>query len=165
MIRPTLVTKQSPFLGEECALCKELLSPGEEIIICPEDGSRHHVHCWRANGNQCSAYRCPGAGEIGFDAEETEAETNPEPAEAAPFATPRRRGWLRFPGSLGCAQSCLILSIALAIVVIAFSCFGLWAIADYIMMEVLGWRYRQPLSGMEIGVATAVVYLQLSIFD
>lgn len=44
-------------------------------------------------------------------------------------------------------------------VIIAFSCFGLWAIADYIMMEVLGWQYRQPLSGIAPVIAMAVIYL------
>jgi hypothetical protein len=34
-----------------------------------------------------------------------------------------------------------------AIILIAVSCFGLWAIADYVMLEKLGWQYRAPLSG------------------
>jgi hypothetical protein len=40
------------------------------------------------------------------------------------------------------AQSCVVLAIAIAIVVMAFSCFGLWALADYVAIEVLGWDYR-----------------------
>jgi hypothetical protein len=47
-----------------------------------------------------------------------------------------------------CAQSCLLLSIGLAILIFAISCFGLWAIADYIMMEILNWEYRLPLPGL-----------------
>jgi hypothetical protein len=50
--------------------------------------------------------------------------------------------------SIGCAQACLVISIALAIVLIAAACFGLWAIADYILIEELGWQYRTPFSGM-----------------
>ena len=49
---------------------------------------------------------------------------------------------------MGCAQTCLIISIAVAIVLIAAGCFGLWAIADYILIEQLGWQYRTPFSGM-----------------
>ncbi len=49
---------------------------------------------------------------------------------------------------MGCAQACLIVSIAIAIVLIAAGCFGLWAIADYILIEELGWQYRSPLSGV-----------------
>ena len=49
---------------------------------------------------------------------------------------------------MGCAQACLIVSIAIAIVLIAAGCFGLWAIADYILIEELGWQYRSPFAGM-----------------
>jgi hypothetical protein len=48
--------------------------------------------------------------------------------------------------SLGCAQSCLLVAIALAIIALAVSCFGLWAMLDYLFINVLGWDYRQPLS-------------------
>jgi hypothetical protein len=48
--------------------------------------------------------------------------------------------------NVGCAQSCLLISIALAILLVAVGCFGLWAIADYILLEVLHWPYREPLS-------------------
>lgn len=44
------------------------------------------------------------------------------------------------------AQSCLILAIAVAIVVVAFSCFGLWAIVDYLMFQ-FGWQYRPVPQG------------------
>jgi hypothetical protein len=47
-----------------------------------------------------------------------------------------------------CAQSCLLIAIAISIILFAIGCFGLWAIADYIMIEVLGWPYRAPLQGM-----------------
>jgi hypothetical protein len=34
-----------------------------------------------------------------------------------------------------------------AIILIAIGCFGLWAIADYIMIDVLDLPYREPLAG------------------
>ena len=37
--------------------------------------------------------------------------------------------------SMGCTQSCLVIAIALAIVLIAAGCFGLWAVADYILLN------------------------------
>lgn len=165
MIPPTLITKQSPFLGEECALCKELLSPGDEIVICPEDSTRHHIHCWRANGNRCCSYGCAGAGEAGFEPEANEAEDEEAVGNETGATSSPRRWRLSQPQSQGCAQSCLILSVAVAILLIAFSCFGLWAMADYIMMEVLGWQYRAPLTGMMGGVGTAVFTLQLMTLD
>ena len=48
--------------------------------------------------------------------------------------------------SFSCAQTCLVLAIALAIVLVAIGCFGLWAIVDFIMIDLLGWQYREPLS-------------------
>ncbi len=50
--------------------------------------------------------------------------------------------------SLGCGQGCLLLSIAIAILVMAFGCFGIWAIADYLMINVFEFDYRVPFSGM-----------------
>ncbi len=58
------------------------------------------------------------------------------PAAAARSTTPPAPWHQRW------AQSCLILAIALAIVLFGFSCFGLWAIADYILLHVLEWGYR-----------------------
>ena len=40
------------------------------------------------------------------------------------------------------------MGIAIAIIFFSIGCFGLWAIADYIMLEVLGWHYRVPESGV-----------------
>ena len=48
----------------------------------------------------------------------------------------------RTPFTLQLAQSCVVLSIAIAIIVISFGCFGLWAIADYLMIEVFDLNYR-----------------------
>jgi hypothetical protein len=153
MIRATLIDKQSPFLGEECALCKHPFAPGEEIVICPEDGSRHHARCWQANGDKCTAYGCLGSGPvITTQSDEAGHQTGGDadvPLQERLVEVPPARSKVRVlpSSSLGCAQSCLLLSIAVAIIVIAVSCFGLWAIADYIMLELLGWQYRAPLSG------------------
>jgi hypothetical protein len=35
-----------------------------------------------------------------------------------------------------------------AIILFAIGCFGLWAIADYVMIDILGWQYRGPVAGM-----------------
>lgn len=46
------------------------------------------------------------------------------------------------------AQSCLILATAIAIIVMAFSFFGLWMMLDYLFVDVLNWNYlAPPLSG------------------
>ncbi len=141
-LRPVIVDKSSPFLGEACALCKQPFGPGDELAICPEDATRHHLHCWRANGDKCTAYGCTGHGEVN---------------SATPRATIIRRGGSEEePESkvqtlptrgFHCAQSCLLIAIAIAIILFAIGCFGLWAIADYLMIEVLGWHYRDPIAG------------------
>jgi len=136
MIEITAVTKQSPQLGTECTLCKELFAPGDELVLCPVDGAPHHAHCWHANNNRCSALGCAGRGK--------------------PASPPQLPQSIRIFGrqvnlpfnSVSVAQSCLILSIAIAIILIAFSCFGLWAIADYIAINIFGWDYRTPLSSL-----------------
>ncbi|VAW43229.1 hypothetical protein MNBD_CHLOROFLEXI01-605 [hydrothermal vent metagenome] len=142
MLTPIIISKQSPFLGEECVLCKNPFAPGDEVIICPEDSSRHHTHCWRANGNKCAAYGCQGRGEI-------ETEINPEPASEPsdeptnqPAVTNANGRLQQTARRLGCGQGCLLVGVAIAIIFFSIGCFGLWAIADYIMLEVLGWQYR-----------------------
>jgi hypothetical protein len=45
-------------------------------------------------------------------------------------------------GSFGCARFCLLIAIAIAIVLFALGCFGLWAIADYLMLNVWEMPYR-----------------------
>jgi hypothetical protein len=143
-LEPVLIDKRSPFLGEACALCKQPLAPGDELIICPEDATRHHSQCWRANGNKCSAYGCRGQGAI------AEPPLPPPPTrrgrrvarEAA--SEPSSKVQTMPSSNFHCAQSCLLLAIGLAILIFAISCFGLWAIADYVMMEILNWEYRLP---------------------
>ena len=148
MLAPVTITKQSPFLGEECALCKNPFAPGDEVIICPEDSSRHHTHCWRANGNKCAAYGCRGHGEIESDTPETAvSEPSPQPTTSQPPAAEANGRLQRTARRLGCGQTCLLVAIAIAIIFFSIGCFGLWAIADYIMLEVLGWQYRVPEAG------------------
>lgn len=156
-IRPILIDKRSPFLGESCALCKEPFNPGQEIIICPEDATRHHVHCWAANDNRCTAFGCPGRGEpirrTPFaetdDDDEPDVESGREAVQTLPSS------------SFGCAQSCLLIAIAVTILLVGFSCFGLWAILDYILMEVLGWPYRAPFSAVIPLLSPVVVALPM----
>ena len=158
MVHPQAVDKASPFLGEECALCKQPFAPGDELVVCPEDASRHHTYCWQANHNHCSAYGCNGQGEIVI--------APPRHNGASANGRGRIRHWPRQIAAnetlislrqihpetpiqphrhFGVAQSCLVIAIAAAILIVSFSCFGLWAIADYIMMEILDWTYRVPI--------------------
>jgi hypothetical protein len=145
MIRPLRVSSRSAFLEQQCALCKEAFVPGDEIVICPEDGARHHTTCWQANGYKCSAFGCGGNGRFYTGAEAETASHTDSPDEAAANASKVR---VMPSSSLGCGQSCLLLSIAIAILVMAFGCFGLWAIADYVMINVFHLDYRLPFEGM-----------------
>ena len=146
-IRPVLIDKESPFRGEACALCKELFATGDEIVICPDDGSRHHVHCWRANGNKCTAYGCTGFGEV-LPRQSRARSRRRSRVVTQGESTTRSKVRAMPSSSIGCAQACLIVSVAIAIILIAAGCFGLWAIADYILIEQLGWQYRSPFTGL-----------------
>ena len=147
-IRPVKIDENSPFLGEGCALCKEPFAEGEEIVICPEDGSRHHSDCWRANGNHCTAYGCTGYGDVlPYQARRRRSREQSRVVTQGEAAAPRSKVRAMPSSSLGCAQTCLIISIAIAIILIAVGCYGLWAIADYILYEQLGWPYRGATSG------------------
>lgn len=153
-IRPVLIDKLSPFVGESCALCKEPFNPGDEIIICPSDATRHHVHCWRANGNRCTAYGCSGQGSpISRTPPPPEPEARSESGEERPGRSKVRT----LPTThYSCAQSCLIISLAIAILLIGIGCFGLWAILDYLMLNVWGYDYRGMLSEL-LGLASIQV--------
>ncbi len=146
-IRPVKVDEESPFRGEGCALCKESFTVGDELVICPEDASRHHSHCWQANGSKCTAYGCTGTGVILPHRPRTRERHRPQVIIQQGEPSPRSKVRTMPSSSMGCAQACLIISIALAIVLIAAGCFGLWAVADYILLEVLGWQYRSPFTG------------------
>lgn len=168
-IRPQLIDRRSSSLGERCALCKQSFELGDKVIICPADGTPHHIHCWQANDNRCSAYGCTGSGrpilrtpfveEIGRETDEAVIEgevVTPSPAAGEPDRVrPGQRSKVRtYPASsFSCAQTCLILAIALSIIFFAVGCFGLWAILDYIFMDLLGWHYREPLTALfEVGM-------------
>lgn len=172
MIRAHRIDENSVFLEQTCALCKQAFTTGDDIVVCPADGSRHHVHCWQANGNKCTAYGCTGAGAVGAPGLGTPATPRPrnqlprerssrrprvitQPAEAPRSAPAAARPIPNAPGSkvrtlpagsFGCGQSCLLVAIAIAIVLFAVGCFGLWAIADYLMLQVWDVPYRAPLS-------------------
>jgi len=161
-IRPVYLDEISPFIGEGCALCKEPFAVGDELVICPADGSRHHAHCWQANGERCTAYGCDGFGEVlPRDAEppgQRARRTQRENAEGAGRSKVRALP----TSSMGCAQSCLVLSIAVAIIVIAFGCYGLWAILDYVLIDELGWQYRTPNSGAILPFFFSAVWRDLT---
>lgn len=159
-VRPVSVSERSPFVGEGCALCKEPFAAGDELIICPDDGSRHHVHCWEANGNHCTAYGCEGRAEILPPQAEM---PQPRARAGAPAHEAESSKVRALPTSnIGCAQSCLIVSVALAILLIAFGCYGLWAMLDYVLIEELGWQYRTPNSGVILPVLFTAVWRDLS---
>ncbi len=150
MIRPLQVSSKSAFLEQQCALCKEEFVPGDKIVICPEDGARHHVHCWEANGFKCSAFGCSGNGRLATGSQSETTTTNgPRVVESQREEGENASKVRVMPSSsLGCAQGCLLMSIALAILIMAFGCFGLWAIADYLMINVFEFDYRMPFEGM-----------------
>ncbi len=164
MIRAHHIGDSSAFLGQTCALCKQEFVSGDEIVICPEDGSRHHAGCWQANGNKCTAYGCTGAGAIGVPGRPQGRPVRerpsrrprvitqePEPARASTGAArpvpnaPGSKVRTLPAGSFGCARGCLIVAVVLAIVLFAVGCFGLWAIADYLMLNLFHLPYRPPL--------------------
>jgi len=124
MPRSITLNADSPFLDSTCALCKEAFAPGDEIVICPEDAARHHVDCWQANHNHCSAYGCTGHGLIG------------EPAYVAPLEGEiirgRGRSKVRTMPSVrfGCGRGCCFVIALLTTLLLAASCFGLWSLAE-----------------------------------
>ncbi len=166
MIRAHHIGDDSAFLGQTCALCKQEFAAGDAIVVCPADGSRHHVRCWQANGNKCTAYGCTGEGAIGTPAQlvrrsqpvpprasrprviEQPQERSSQPSGAArPIpGAPGSKVRTLPAGSVGCARTCLLLAIALAIILFALGCYGLWAISDYFMLQVWEIPYRAPLA-------------------
>lgn len=151
MIRTHHLAETSTFLGQTCALCKQEFVIGDEIVICPEDGSRHHAECWHANGDKCTAYGCTGAGRIGDPWPDQRHPVRERPARRPRIITQepeqgsalptRPRSAPNFAGSkvrtlpagnIGCARSCLALAIILIIIFLALACFGLWGFVSYI---------------------------------
>ena len=159
MIRPHQLSDTSTFLGQTCALCKQEFATGDAIVICPEDGSRHHVHCWEANHNHCTAYVCTGQGAVGEGEAATDTPEAPprrrppsrptiiRPADqpaARPRVVPRMPAAARpipnspgskvrtLPaGSFGCVRACFIVALILVIILVALSCAAAWFLTDY----------------------------------
>ncbi len=113
-------------------------------MICPEDATRHHTHCWQANHNHCTAFGCTGQGVI-VAMPEPRPRSQPHTPRVVPAPSKVRTLPTR---SFHLAQSCLLIAIALSILIFAFSCFGLWAIADYVMIEILNWQYRPAFDSL-----------------
>lgn len=146
MLRAHRLSEDSNFLGQACALCKQPFDIGDVIVVCPVDGSRHHDHCWRANGNHCTAYGCTGQGEIGVSVGSGRRRTPAEAPQPVVISEPQAQS--RAPGSpsgskvrvfparnFGCARSCLFLFIVLTLVLVGATCFGLYTFADSIFRE------------------------------
>lgn len=152
-IRPILIDQHSPFVEESCALCKEPFQPGQEIVVCPEDATRHHIECWQANGNKCTAYGCTGRGELIIRPvhEEVDEVIEPEavvvsgrqaygrsqrgqpPIGSTTYTRPGTKVRALPSRSFSCAQACLFLFITLTILLGALSCFGLYALTQAII--------------------------------
>ena len=159
MIRPHHLGDTSTFLGQTCALCKQAFAAGDAIVICPEDGSRHHVHCWEANHNHCTAYGCEGQGVVGeaTTALPTALPTRRRPpsrptiitqsgeqAGGRPRSTPPRRPTAARPipnapgskvrtlpaGSFGCVRACFVVALILTIILVALACAAAWFLTD-----------------------------------
>ncbi len=161
MLLPVTVDKQSPFLGDPCALCKQPFAPGDDVVICPADGSVHHAHCWRTNGNHCTAYGCDGHGEIGQVIEHQGSHTpsrrsrpRVEPIQVGPdLGRGRGRSKVRtMPATsgrvgCGCGRGCSFLFVLLLVLFCGMACFGLWALGDWIAVDLFDSAYRSELFG------------------
>jgi len=164
MIQAHRLADASVFLGQTCALCKQEFVIGDEIVVCPEDGSRHHAACWQANGNRCTAYGCTGAGEIGATTRPrrspvrertagqprviTQESERPRgrPAPARPVLGTAGSKVRTLPaGSFGCARGCLIAAVILVAVLLVMACFGLLAVADYLRLNLSLLPHQPPL--------------------
>lgn len=146
MVRAHRISEESTFLGQSCALCKQEFATGDLIVICPEDGSRHHDHCWQANGNHCTAYGCTGQGEIGVGISSPRRRPTPRAAQptiipnpaaqthntAAPAGSKIRVMPAR---NFGCARSCLLAATVMLILLIGAACFGIYTLADTLLNQ------------------------------
>lgn len=133
MVRAHRLRQGSTFVGQECALCKQPFETGDAIVICPEDGSRHHHYCWQANSNRCTAYGCDGHGEIGGPPTRTPPESVPPPRRTSvspnpgPPTTATGGSKVRvLPAVGGFMRSCLFILVVMAL--LAAGCFLLWAV-------------------------------------
>lgn len=154
MIRPHRLSDESTFLGQSCALCKQEFEAGDRIVVCPEDGSRHHVRCWEANNNHCTAYGCLGQGEVGLPSPlparpgsqprrprvlEQAAEPPPPRSRTSPPRPPAARSIPNAPGSkvrtlpsgsFGCMRGCLFALAVVAVLLLGLSCAVAWLITE-----------------------------------
>ncbi len=151
-VYPIPIDEDSPFFEERCALCQELFAIGDDIVICPEDATRHHVRCWRANDNKCTAFGCSGSGVV-LD-EEFLARRRPVRGANSPHSQQNAPNQNQIdvetdetpPRHYSCAQSLFLIMVGASILIIALSCFGLWAMFDYLMLEYFELPYRLPFS-------------------
>ncbi len=155
MVRPVRVDGRSPFLDSNCALCKAPFEAGSELIVCPQDGALHHVHCWQANDNSCSAYGCLGAGEITRSRLRRSPQTRdtnpttPTLIDADMRRRPYRSKVRTMPSSnFGCRRGCITISVLLAVFICLLGCFGLWAVADFVINDLPAIEPNIPITGM-----------------
>ena len=157
MSRPHQLGDTSTFVGQTCALCTQEFAAGDSIVICPEDGSRHHVHCWEANNNHCTAYGCTGQGMVGDGAaalptvppirrRPPSRPTIITPPPGGARSTPPRRSGAARPipnapgskvrtlpaGSFGCVRACFVVALILAIILVVLACAAAWFLTDYV---------------------------------
>lgn len=150
MIRSHHLDTDSAFIGQTCALCKQEFGLDDEIVICPEDGSRHHVHCWEANNNHCTAYGCRGQGRVGVPAAPVEPPVRRRPPprprviDQQPASPPRPRPAAARPvpnspgskvrtlpaGSFGCVRGCFVVVLIVAVLVTILACAGAWFLTE-----------------------------------
>ncbi len=155
MVRPVRIDDRSPFLESTCALCKAPFEAGSELVVCPQDGAVHHVDCWQANDNSCSAYGCAGAGEINRSRFRRRpqtrniASTTPTLIDADMRRRPYRSKVRTMPSSnFGCRRGCFTISVLLAVFIVLLGCFGVWAVADFVINDMPSFEPSMPFTGM-----------------
>jgi hypothetical protein len=128
MLERTVVLKDGPFVGAECALCKQPFNPGDEIIVCPVDQVGHHVPCWQANANRCASLGCAGSGSVAGSGMGEVVRPAPPVRPNRPVFTPRpapqrQPGIGRFRPFL---RGCILFFVFLITLILTFSCLLFW---------------------------------------
>lgn len=141
------VDGESPFLGQTCALCKQEFNQGATIVVCPADGSRHHIYCWQANNNHCTAYGCEGAGMPGRQPRgrpRPVARQQQQPPIILPGAPGQPASKVRVlpSNTFGCLRTCFVIALIVVILVGLFGCFALWNVIDSVTQT--GALYLEP---------------------
>ena len=98
---------------------------------------RHHRQCWIANGQRCTALGCSGSG--------APADVVQIPSAPATTVPPRSKVRTLPQAGVNISQSCVVLGAIVAVMLLAVGCFGLWAVVDFLMIEVFELNYREPL--------------------